>query len=45
MNLILVNKGYCVVSIPPVLRHEYITALQQTQRSRNPSDAAFIQLI
>mgnify|MGYP006070834939 FL=1 len=45
MNLILVNKGYCVVSIPPVLRHEYITALQQAQRSRNPSDAAFIQLI
>lgn len=45
MNLILVNKGYCVVSIPPVLRHEYITALQQAQRSRNPSDAAFVQLI
>ena len=45
MNLILVNKGYCVVSIPPVLRHDYITALQQAQRSRNPSDAAFFQLI
>ena len=45
MNLVLINKGYCVVSIPPVLRHEYITALQQAQRSRNPSDAAFVQLI
>ena len=45
MNLILANKGYCVVSIPPVLRHDYITALQQAQRSRNPSDAAFFQLI
>mgnify|MGYP002796229625 CR=1 FL=1 len=45
MNLILTNKGYCVVSIPPVLRHDYITALQQAQRSRNPSDAAFFQLI
>lgn len=45
MNLILVNKGYCVVSIPPVLRHDYITALQQAQRSRNPSYAAFFQLI
>ena len=45
MNLVLINKCYCVVSIPPVLRHEYITALQQAQRSRNPSDAAFIQLI
>lgn len=45
MNLILANKGYCVVSIPPVLRHDYITALQQAQRSRNPGDAAFFQLI
>lgn len=45
MNLILVNKGYCVISIPPVLRHDYITALQQAQRNRNPSDAAFFQLI
>lgn len=45
MNLVLVNKGYCVVSIPPVLRHEYITALQQAQRAQNPSDAAFVRLI
>jgi len=45
MNLILVNKGYCVVSIPPVLRHDYISALQQAQRSEAPSDAAFIKLI
>jgi len=45
MNLVLVNKGYCVVSIPPVLRHEYITALQQAQRAKNPSDAAFVELI
>lgn len=45
MNLILVNRGYCIVSIPPVLRHDYITALQQAQRSRAPSDAAFIKLI
>lgn len=45
MNLILVNRGYCVVSIPPILRHDYITALQQAQRSQSPSEAAFIQLI
>ena len=45
MNLILVNKGYCVVSIPPVLRHDYITALQQAQRHTRPSDAAFVKLI
>lgn len=45
MNLILINADYCVVSIPPVLRHDYITALQQAQRSKAPSDAAFIKLI
>lgn len=45
MNLILVNKGYCIVSIPPVLRHEYIAALQQAQRSASPSDTAFVGLI
>jgi len=45
MNLILINAGYCIVSIPPVLRHEYITALQQAQRAGNPSDEAFIRLI
>lgn len=45
MNLVLVNKGYCVVSIPPVLRHEYIAALQQAQRLKNPDDTAFRKLI
>ena len=45
MNLILLNKGYCIVSIPPVLRHDYISALVQAQRSTNPSDAAFVKLI
>ena len=45
MNLILVNKGYCLISIPPVLRHDYITALQQAQRTESPSDDAFIKLL
>jgi len=45
MNLILVNKGYCIVSISPILRHDYITALQQAQRSKAPSDTAFVRLI
>ena len=45
MNLILLNKGYCIVSISPILRHEYITALQQAQRSKSPSDTAFVRLI
>lgn len=45
MNLILINKGYQVVSIPPVLRVEYIRALQAAQREKNPSDDAFNALI
>lgn len=45
MNLILVNTGYCVVSIPPVLRHEYIAALQKAQRRSAPSDVSFVELI
>ena len=45
MNLLLIGQGYCVVSIPPILRHEYITALQQAQREKNPSDEAFVKLI
>ncbi len=45
MNLILINKGYQVISIPPVLRADYITALQTAQRAKNPNDAKFNQLI
>ena len=45
MNLILVNRGYFVVSIPPVLRQEYISALRLAQRDKNPSDTAFNALI
>jgi Fic family protein len=45
MNLILVNKGYQIVSIPPVLRLDYIESLRAAQRSKNPSDESFIELI
>ena len=45
MNLILINQGYCIVSIPPVLRYDYIVALQQAQREKAPSDEAFVKLI
>jgi len=45
MNLILVNKGYQIVSIPPVLRPDYISALRISQRAEDPSDELFIELI
>lgn len=45
MNLILVNKGYQIVSIPPILRNEYISALRIAQRENTPSDKEFLRLI
>ncbi len=34
MNLILVRNG-CIISISPILRHDYIVALQKAQRGRD----------
>ncbi len=45
MNLIFVNKGYQIVSIPPVLRMEYISALVCAQRVQKPTDEPFNRLI
>ncbi len=45
MNLILVNRGYVAVSISPVLRFEYMQALQAAQKKSKPSDEAFVRLI
>ncbi|MGI6075058.1 MAG: Fic family protein [Pyramidobacter sp.] len=45
MNLILVNAGYCVVSIPPVLRGDYINSLIAAHRKESPTDVPFRKLI
>lgn len=45
MNLILVNGGYQIVSIPPVLRLDYINALKAAQREQNPDFEPFNTLI
>jgi Fic family protein len=45
MNLILVNRGYQIVSIPPVLRADYMSALRAAQSGSDPSGKAFFQLI
>ena len=45
MNLILINEGYYIVSIPPVMRLEYFNSLRAAQRKKDPSDEAFIRLI
>lgn len=45
MNLILVNAGYGITSISPVLRSEYSKALELSQGVNNPDIDAFIKLI
>ena len=45
MNLVLVNKGYCIISIPPVMRHEYISALVVAQRAEKSTELPFQTMI
>lgn len=44
MNLILINKGYCLVSIPPILRREYISALELSRQAQGLG-APFVKFI
>ena len=45
MNLILISKGYCIVSIPPIWRMNYNAALAAAQRKDKPTDEPFQTLI
>jgi len=45
MNLILIDGGYQIISMPPILRSDYINALRAAQREENPSDRDFNLLI
>ena len=45
MNLILVNKGYQIISIPPVLRQEYIDAINKGRRSGSNIGGALANFI
>lgn len=45
MNVILVNAGYGITSIPPELRYEYSNALVLSQRKNNPNIDTFVDLI
>jgi Fic family protein len=45
MNLAMINSGYGIVIIPPVLRGDYITALQISQRKDGADNKPFIRLI
>ena len=35
MNLILINRGYQIICIPPILRTEYINAIEKSRRTGN----------
>jgi hypothetical protein len=45
MNLVLVNNGYGVASISPVLRKDYIDSLSMARKGKNPDKEPFIKLI
>ena len=45
MNLILINKGYQIVSIPLILRQEYINAINKGRRSGSEKDGALAGFI
>jgi hypothetical protein len=41
MNLILINRGYQIISIPPVMRRDYIIALEAARFEDSPNDEPF----
>ena len=45
MNLILINRGYQIVSIPPVLRQEYINAISAGRRGGSKPGGALAKFI
>jgi Fic family protein len=45
MNLILVSRGYQIVSIPPILRHDYIGALEAARSANDLAGERFAMFI
>ena len=45
MNLVLINRGYQIVSIPPILRREYIIALEAARSAKDPAGERFAGFI
>ncbi|NLJ70973.1 MAG: Fic family protein [Clostridiaceae bacterium] len=44
-NLSLIRNGYLPISIPPILRSEYINSIQLAQKKQNPSPDAFYRFV
>ena len=45
MNLIIINSGYQIISIPPILRTEYINALEKARSGGGTRGKAFDRFI
>ena len=45
MNMIIVNRGYQIITIPPILRTEYINALESARRTNPLHMVAFDKFI
>ena len=45
MNLVLINHGYQIVSIPPILRRDYIVALEAARSAKDPAGERFAGFI
>jgi Fic family protein len=45
MNLILINRGYQIVIIPPILRRDYIGALEAASSAKDPNGERFAEFI
>ena len=45
MNLVVINQGYQIISIPPILRADYINALEAARRGTPSSSEAFDKFI
>ena len=45
MNLILINRGYQIISIPPILRLDYISALESSRKGENLNHGSFIKFL
>lgn len=45
MNLALIQDGFGIAIIPPVLRGEYIDALRAVQRAKTPDETPLLRLI
>ena len=45
MNLIVISRGYQIISIPPILRADYINALEAARNGADEKKEAFSRFV